>query len=129
MVASKVYYHLLGSYEDSLTFALGAETLFDVTKTDNQYVETIIAKCIDKYTKEKQGEAGNIDARLEEIVNKMFDRCFQHGQYRQALGIAIETRRLDIFERAILHDLPDAQKCNMLSYAFRVVMSLIQSRD
>ena len=128
LVASKVYYHL-GSYEDSLTFALGAEALFDVTKTDNQYVETIIAKCIDKYTKEKQGEAGNIDARLEEIVNKMFDRCFQHGQYRQALGIAIETRRLDIFERAILHDLPDAQKCNMLSYAFRVVMSLIQSRD
>ena len=106
-----------------------AEALFDVTKTDNQYVETIIAKCIDKYTKEKQGEAGNIDARLEEIVNKMFDRCFQHGQYRQALGIAIETRRLDIFERAILHDLPDAQKCDMLSYAFRVVMSLIQSRD
>ena len=128
LVASKVYYHL-GSYEDSLSFALGAESLFDVTNTKSQYVETIIAKCIDKYTKERQAEASNIDNRLEEIVNRMFDRCFEHGQYRQALGIAIETRRLDIFERAISHDLPDSQKCDMLSYAFRVVMSLIQSRD
>jgi len=128
LVASKVYYHL-GSYNDSLDYALGAETLFDVTRSDNQYVETIIAKCIDKYTKERQGDNTNIDSKLEEIVNRMFDRCFQHGQYRQALGIAIETRRLDIFERAISHDLPDSQKCDMLSYAFRVVMSLIQSRD
>ena len=128
LVASKVYYHL-GSYEDSLSYALGAETLFDVTKTDNQYVETIIAKCIDKYTKERQAEAANIDKKLEDIVDRMFERCFQHGQYRQALGIAIETRRLDIFEQAISRDLPDAQKCDMLSFAFRVVMSLIQSRD
>jgi len=132
LVASKVYYHL-GSYEDSLTYALGAGPLFDVTRTDSQYVETIIAKCIDKYTKEKQAEATNIDKKLEDIVDKMFDRCFQHGQYRQAVGIAIETRRLDVFTDAISGrksgKLTDAQKCDMLSYAFRVVMTLIQSRD
>ena len=100
LVASKVYYHL-GSYEDSLSYALGAGPLFDVISTDSQYVETIIAKCIDSYTARRQEESKNIDRRLEEIVDRMFDRCFQHGQYRQALGIAIETRRLDIFERAI----------------------------
>ncbi len=48
LVASKVYYHL-GSYEDSLNYALGAGKLFDVSSS-NQYVETIIAKCIDSYT-------------------------------------------------------------------------------
>ena len=132
LVASKVYYHL-GSYEDSLTYALGAGPLFDVTRSDSQYVETIIAKCIDKYTKEKQADAANIDKKLEDIVDKMFDRCFQHGQYRQAVGIAIETRRLDVFTDAISGrksgKLTDAQKCDMLSYAFRVVMTLIQSRD
>ena len=48
LVASKVYYHL-GSYEDSLNYALGAGALFDVTSS-SQYVETIIAKCIDSYT-------------------------------------------------------------------------------
>ena len=129
LVASKVYYHL-GSYEDSLNFALGAEALFDVTQLSSQYVETIIAKCIDSYTAKRQKEEENIDSRLEEIVNRMFERCFDHGQFRQALGIAIETRRLDIFKRAIEStDMSDSQKCDMLSFAFRVVMSLIQSRE
>jgi len=129
LVASKVYYHL-GSYEDSLSFALGAETLFDVTQMSSQYVETIIAKCIDSYTAKRQKEEENIDSRLEEIVNRMFERCFAHGQYRQALGIAIETRRLDVFKRAIeSSDINDSQKCDMLSFAFRVVMNLIQSRE
>lgn len=43
LVASKVYYHL-GSFEDSLTYALGAGELFDVN-SHNEYVETIIGKC------------------------------------------------------------------------------------
>merc|ERR1712142_531050 len=130
LVASKVYYHL-GSYEDSLSYALGAGPLFDVNH-GSQYVETIIAKCIDSYTarmNEEGATRANIDTRLEDIVNRMFDRCFEHKQYRQAVGIAIETRRLDIFERAVAGDLPDSLVCDMLSYAFRVVMSLIQSRD
>ena len=108
LVASKVYYHL-GSYNDSLDYALGAETLFDVTRSDNQYVETIIAKCIDSYTAKRSAGEENIDKRLETIVDRMFDRCFQHGQYRQALGIAIETRRLDVFERAVSGDQSDRE--------------------
>ena len=42
LVASKVYYHL-GSFEDSLTYALGAGDLFDVNDK-SQYVETIIGE-------------------------------------------------------------------------------------
>ena len=42
-------------------------------------------------------------------MDRMFDRCFQHGQYRQALGIAIETRRLDVFERAVSGDQSDRE--------------------
>lgn len=40
LVASKVYYHL-GSFEDSLTYALGAGELFDVNAR-TEYVETTI---------------------------------------------------------------------------------------
>ncbi|KAJ8685604.1 hypothetical protein QAD02_021397 [Eretmocerus hayati] len=40
LVASKVYYHL-GSFEDSLTYALGAGELFDVNSR-NEYVDTTI---------------------------------------------------------------------------------------
>lgn len=40
--------------------------------------------------------------RLINIVDKMFQRCLDDGQYKQAVGIAIETRRMDIFKKAIL---------------------------
>lgn len=40
LVASRVYYHL-GSFEDSLTYALGAGKLFDVNAR-NEYVDTTI---------------------------------------------------------------------------------------
>jgi hypothetical protein len=42
LVASKVYYHL-GSFEDSLTYALGAGNLFDVNSR-TEYVDTTIGK-------------------------------------------------------------------------------------
>lgn len=80
-----------------------------------------VAKCIDKYidlrvsqdhTAEGLGNLSRQDStgdrtwtansstykRLELVVNKMFDRCFEHKQYKQALGIAIETRRLVLLQ-------------------------------
>ncbi|KOC65453.1 26S proteasome non-ATPase regulatory subunit 1 [Habropoda laboriosa] len=131
LVASKVYYHL-GSFEDSLTYALGAGELFDVNAR-NEYVDTTIAKCIDYYTQQRVLEAEGklprgstgIDPRLKGIVNRMFQRCLDDNQYRQALGLALETRRMDIFEAAIMQS-DDVN--GMLSYAFQVVMSLIQNR-
>lgn len=128
LVASKVYYHL-GAFEDSLTYALGAGDLFDVN-SKNEYVDTTIAKAIDFYTVKRKAlfinsDADPIDARLEAIVNRMFQRCLDDGQYRQALGLALETRRMDIFEASIMKsdDIP-----GMLQYAFTVAMSLLQNR-
>lgn len=129
LVASKVYYHL-GAFEESLTYALGAGNLFNVNDT-SEYVETTIAKCIDHYTKlrvcnaEEGDEQKPIDSRLEAIVNRMFQRCFDDKQYKQAVGIALETRRIDIFEKAIL-DSEDV--CYMLTYSLKVTMSLLQNR-
>lgn len=105
LVASKVYYHL-GAFEDSLTYALGAGDLFDVNAR-NEYVDTTIAKAIDFYTQKRKvlfldETADVIDPRLEDIVNRMFQRCLDDGQYRQALGLALETRRMDIFEESVM---------------------------
>lgn len=129
LVASKVFYHL-GSFEDALTYALGANELFDVNAR-NEYVDTIIAKCIDFYIQqciavvEAPQDAQPVDPRLETIVNRMLQRCLDDGQHKQALGIALETRRMDIFKQAIL----TAEDVNgMLAYAFQVAMSLIQNR-
>ncbi len=41
-MVSKVYHHL-GSFEDSLTYALGAGNLFDVM-SNSEYVQTTIGK-------------------------------------------------------------------------------------
>lgn len=129
MVASKVYYHL-GAFEDSLTYALGAGELFDVNAR-NEYVDTIVAKCIDFYTQqcvakfEDEKNAKPIDPRLEAIVNRMLSRCLEDGQHRQALGIALETRRMDIVKDAIMKS---DDVAGMLVYAFQVTMSLIQNR-
>ncbi|KAJ8916251.1 hypothetical protein NQ315_016391, partial [Exocentrus adspersus] len=129
LVASKVYYHL-GAFEDSLTYALGAGDLFDVNAR-SEYVETTLAKCIDYYTQHRialaEGipDAKPIDPRLEAIVNRMFQRCLDDGQYRQAMGLALETRRMDIFESSITQA---DDVISMLSYAFQVVMSLIPNR-
>lgn len=129
LVASKVFYHL-GSFEDALTYALGAGDLFDVNGR-NEYVDTIIAKCIDFYIQqqviyvENPCDENKVDARLEAIVNRMIHRCLDDGQHRQALGIALETRRMDIFKLAILKS---DDVAGMLAYAFQVAMSLIQNR-
>ncbi|XP_046557496.1 LOW QUALITY PROTEIN: 26S proteasome non-ATPase regulatory subunit 1-like [Haliotis rubra] len=131
LVASKVYYHL-GAFEESLTYALGAGDLFNVNDT-SEFVETTIAKCIDHYTKQcvenaecSEEDRKPIDPRLEAVVNRMFQRCFDDKQFKQALGISLETRRIDIFEQSILKsdDIPF-----MLSYAFKVCMALIQNRQ
>jgi len=126
LVASKVYYHL-GDYEVALRFALGAGDLFDVNQR-SEYVETIIARCIDSYTQKKvSGALDEIDPRQESIVNQMFARCFRDGQFRQAMGIAIETRRMDVFVDSIKQSKEGRDA--MLSYAFRVVMTLIPKRS
>ena len=34
-------------------------------------------------------------------MDKMFKRCFDDGKYKQAAGIAFETRRIDVLKEAI----------------------------
>lgn len=123
LVASKVYYHL-GEFKDSFAYALKAGDAFDVTERC-EYVDTTIAKCIDFYIQERNSFAENIDPKLVSIVERMFQRCLKDGQYRQVVGLALETRRMDVFEAAI-RQADDVAA--MLQYAFSVVMSLIQNR-
>ena len=47
----------------------------------------------------------------------MFQRCFDDKQYKQAVGIAIETRRIDVFEKAILQA---DDVAGMLAYSLKV---------
>jgi 26S proteasome regulatory subunit N2 len=76
----------LEEYEESLRLALEAGDRFELNER-SQYVETLIHKCIDKYIEkrvqifEKHQEGLVIDEKMEQVINKMFDRCFQDGQF------------------------------------------------
>lgn len=55
----------------------------------------------------------------------MFQRCLKDGEFRQAVGVAIEGRRLDIIERAVTES---GDATGMLAYTFEVTMTLLPSR-
>ncbi|SCV74944.1 BQ2448_7973 [Microbotryum intermedium] len=144
LIASKVYYHL-GNFDEALSFALGAGKWFnlegavdDQEPTEAEYIETIIAQAIDAYVDSRAAAATAtastststsastvepVDARLEAIVERMFERCERDGEFKQvglllvyswlpgelltsrpseiaqALGIALSSHRLDVIER------------------------------
>ena len=46
-------------------------------------------------------QQNNIDPRKVNIVEQVFEYCYQTGDFKQAIGIAIECRRLDRVQKAI----------------------------
>ncbi|KAF9229179.1 26S proteasome regulatory complex non-ATPase subcomplex Rpn2/Psmd1 subunit [Gyrodon lividus] len=123
LLASKVYYYL-GEYDEALSFALGAGSAFQVESrehTSGEYVETIVSKAIDRYIKQRSDEAlvgTKIDLRLQSIIEAIFQRCIDEEEYRQVIGIALESHRFDIISRVydITHDV------SLLSYAMEAVL-------
>lgn len=138
LVASKVYYHL-GDINESLQFALGAGDRFDVERvgtlgTDGEFVETVVSECIDAYIALFTAHEGSssssaappsvkIDKRMANIVERMFTRCVNAGEYRQALGIALESRRLDIIESIASNH--NSKENDLLGYLLEVSLTSI----
>ncbi|CAL8468543.1 g8083 [Coccomyxa elongata] len=129
LVASKVFYHL-GELDDALSYALGAGKLFDINEP-SEYVQTTLDRCIDQYVQlrndtTEEGKAKPVDERLSAIVERLFERCFRDGQFEQAVGVALETRRLDKLEQAVQKA---PEKVATLTYALRVCQKLVISRE
>ncbi|KAL1951548.1 hypothetical protein VTO73DRAFT_697 [Trametes versicolor] len=123
LLASKVYYYL-GEYEEALSFALGAGSAFEHdsrTPGTEEYVETVVSKAIDRYIKSRVAEQagdGKIDPKLQGIIEGIFRRCIEDGEFRQAIGIALESRRLDV----IKHIYAQTHDTTLLSYAMEAVL-------
>ncbi|KEH21400.1 26S proteasome regulatory complex component [Medicago truncatula] len=127
LLVSKVFYYL-GELNDSLSYALGAGPLFDVSQ-DSDYVHTLLAKAIDEYASFKSkaaDESSKVDPRLEAIVERLLDKCIVDGKYQQAMGTAIECRRLDKLEEAITRS-DNVQ--GTLSYCIHVSHSFVNLRE
>lgn len=143
LLASKVFYHL-GELNDSLAYALGAGSFFDVSE-DSEYVQTLIAKCIDEYVeqnskqfdkanllrdvetqKEEDVSESGVDPRLVAVVEKMLDKCIAEGHYQQAIGIALECRRLDKLKETVR---ASGNSPVLLTYCLRAAQTLIHRRE
>jgi 26S proteasome regulatory subunit N2 len=64
-----------------------------------------------------------ISPELEQIIEKVFERCFEDKEYKQAIGIALESLRLDIIEKAI----KAGDSKELLSYVLNASMTLVQN--
>ncbi|TFK57040.1 26S proteasome regulatory complex non-ATPase subcomplex Rpn2/Psmd1 subunit [Heliocybe sulcata] len=120
LLASKVYYYL-GEYDEALSFALGAGSAFEAETRSGksaEYVETIVSKAIDRYIQARSESTDKIDPRLGTIIEGIFKRCIEEGEYKQAIGIALESRRLDIISKVYEH----AHDTSLLSYAMDAVL-------
>ena len=86
------------------------------------------AKAIDEYIERRNAPEEStepIDPRLIDVVERMFERCFADSQFRQAIGVALETRRLDKLEEAVTKS-PDPAES--LAYATKACQTLVTSR-
>lgn len=143
LVVSKVYFHL-GAFSESLTFALSSGSRFNVEER-TEYVQTLISEAITAYIAQRskqqaalheqqvQAEAtmadvissaipSSVDPTLEAIVERMFERCYRDGEFLQALGIALESRRLDRIETSIERS---SSREDMLSFALEHAQELV----
>ena len=102
-------YYYLEEYDEALTFALGAGNAFQQDSSipgDEEYIETLIcephpetrraplnsaipAKAIDRYIEaraeeQQSGTQTKVEPRLQDIIEGIFSRCIQNGEYKQA---------------------------------------------
>lgn len=125
-IASKCFYHLQ-EYNDALRLALSAGKYFDVS-TKNEYIETMLSHCIDQYKSlrvqllKDRDAAAPIDPRMETIIEQMFQRCYRDLCFEQALGVALDTHRIDKVEEVIAEAVK-AEKEHILGYAFSLCQS------
>ncbi|KAF8213150.1 armadillo-type protein [Mycena galopus ATCC 62051] len=123
LLASKVYY-FLAEYDEALSFALGAGAAFEAESRaygSEEYVETVLSKAIDRYIEvraEEQSGKDKVDPRLQTVIENIFARCIEEREYKQAIGIALESRRLDVIARIY----SQTKDTSLLSYAMEGVL-------
>jgi 26S proteasome regulatory subunit N2 len=139
-LTSKCYFHLQ-EYSECLRFALVAGTHIDVSE-HSEYIDLLLTTCIDEYKALRtklELESANpnaapvvIDPRMEAIIEQMFQRCYADHCYEQALGVAIDTFRIDKVDEVCVHAIKHAKARDILSYAFQLCANThtrsIQSR-
>ncbi|MES1916895.1 MAG: hypothetical protein MHM6MM_008670, partial [Cercozoa sp. M6MM] len=138
LLASKLHYHL-ESFDDSVYFALRSGVRFDEEKSE--FADKLIERCVDMYKEQRQkmrdiqmegGETeGIMDPLLEIVIERIFERVCRDGAYKQGIGLAIDTYRLDQIEqivRRVAQD-PLVDVALLLNYCFELAQLLDVSKS
>jgi len=132
-VASKCFYHLQ-EYDDALRLALASGTYFDISKSGDEYIEKLLSICIDKYTDECRQNALDstvaVDPRKEEVIEQMFQRCYRDKCFEQAVGVALDTHRIDKVHEVCIKAIESGREI-LLDYTFDLCQNarIISSRS
>jgi len=137
LLASKVYYNL-GDYDSSVKYSLSAGSSFNIDEK-SEFVETIVSKCIDLYIEISQSKFLDpevvIDSQLESIFEMMLQKCVQEKELKLALGISLESYRLDIVEK-IIHsqiseltqeDTDDGEASQLINYVLTCATTVVKN--
>lgn len=85
----------------------------------------MLDKCIDKYIRIVENNE-SAEKKLVAVVERMFQRCLTDKEYKQAIGIALECRRLDFAEKAIV---AGGASDELLKYTMELSTTVVQHLD
>ncbi|KAL1961064.1 hypothetical protein VTO42DRAFT_4952 [Malbranchea cinnamomea] len=78
-----------------------------------------------------------VQAQLKAVIERLFERCFQHKRYRQVIGIAVEAKNLEILRAVILRATEDEKQQGgaasrvgeeLMEYVLSICMNVVQER-
>ena len=80
-----------------------------------------------------------VQKQLHGIIERLFEKCYQEGRYRQVVGIAIEARNLEKLRQAITRSREDLERSKVaqssehseeiMDYVLDICMGVVQERS
>ena len=84
----------------------------------------------------------NVQKNLQATIRRIFESCYETGNYKQVVGIAIEARNLDVLRASILRASQDEKKSagkkaatatpskseELMDYVLDICMNVVQER-
>jgi 26S proteasome regulatory subunit N2 len=82
----------------------------------------------------------NVQKNLHSTVRRIFESCYESGNYKQVVGIAIEARNLDVLRESIIRASqdekkggkkpaqPSVQSEDLMEYVLDICMNVVQER-
>lgn len=79
--------------------------------------------------------SNTVKKNLQSVTRRIFESCYEEGEYKQVVGIAVEARNIEVLREAILKSSKEegkqgvsGQTYELLEYVLDICMNVIQER-